>query len=125
MDSMAKRIYAKLKPTLDKAGYTEAKAFTHKGQPFRLNIKDINQEHAFVGSPDWAPCIDIFESHAYPNDREEIFINVWNAIGNSFKAQSLLKVIRDDGFTARITHYKKCHGIAIKMTYEDLNDHPL
>lgn len=116
--SMAAKVLHLLRPALDACGYGPTKSSVLRGKPFRV----VASGSSILGDgcEELAPIVEVYENNAYPNSRDEVFLNVWNAIGSSYKDQALASAIRKIGFECRVTRFKGSNGIAVKISWEDL-----
>jgi hypothetical protein len=114
-DSMALLVANKLKDTLASVGFTKMSKATLRGTPFCVTFSNLDPEVCLLGDPAHCPKVELYESDAFPNPKDEIFLHVWNCIGMSYKGRDLAVTLVAAGFPARVTTYRKDTGLRVKM----------
>ena len=112
MNAIFQQHVDRLAVALAAAGYPTVRQVVRKDKtPISVKFIDPVEDHAMTSQP----ACELYLEDAYPNNRDEIFLHVWNWIGMGVKATNLVRVLSQHGIEARVTTKNKFNGVAIKV----------
>lgn len=106
------QIADKLAPTLARLGYTRRANVNRKGDGGVLSIKFYNDTAEALTSK---PACELYASDAYPNERGEVVLCVWNWIGMEGPLKQVAAELTKDGLPARATSHRKTRVVKVKV----------
>lgn len=102
-----------LAPLVAELGYTKRVRGSARGLPLSVCLRNPDPEAAMV----CAPSIEVYCNDAYPNERGEVFIHVWNWCGSESPKHVCEHLLRQ-GIEARVTTHKKSKGVRVKLAVQ-------
>lgn len=103
-----------LQPLLAQLGYTKVvrrKQGTVGGRLLSVEFRNPDPELGMLNQP----TVELYVTDAYPNERGEIFLHVWNWIGMDAGGKRVAAWFEARGFRARWTSHKKSKGVRVVL----------
>jgi hypothetical protein len=107
--------HRRLQPIFAKLGYTVVRRSTHPNMSGTFRYEYVMPE----GFPK-PPSIQLYATDAYPSERNEAFLHVWNHCGCDGKNVPIhvAEALKRAGIGARVTTFQKRYGVRFASTYE-------